>query len=207
MNCFVRLDCTLIQTLVCLLIHRLFCNGFLVVLQISTLRDSRATAVKALEQQKEVTQQQQADLNLANQRLRMAKQNIQVSAFAARKKTVIDVCVYWFCWYWLIAFHVSFHECISPLTPKPRENLVLMFWDFCIARNWRQTWTKFYKRKPLWRSSSGRRIGTPPPRTNTRNRTGKSWSPGSRSASSSAPSKAKSLHLSFKLILLLYLKR
>ena len=43
-------------------------------------------AVKALEQQKEVTQQQQADLNLANQRLRMAKQNIQVSAFAARKK-------------------------------------------------------------------------------------------------------------------------
>lgn len=86
MNCFVRLDCTLIQTLVCLLIHRLVCNGFLVVLQISTLRDSRATAVKALEQQKEVTQQQQADLNLANQRLRMAKQNIQVSAFAARKK-------------------------------------------------------------------------------------------------------------------------
>lgn len=66
---------------------------FLVVLQISTLRDSRATAVKALEQQKEVTQQQQADLNLANQRLRMAKQNIQVSAFAARK-IVIDVCVY-----------------------------------------------------------------------------------------------------------------
>ena len=94
MNCFVRLDCTLIQTLVCLLIHRLVCNGFLVVLQISTLRDSRAMAVKALEQQKEVTQQQQADLNLANQRLRMAKQNIQVSASAARKKTVIDVCVY-----------------------------------------------------------------------------------------------------------------
>ena len=24
----------------------------------------------------------------------------------------------------LIEFHVSFHECISPLTPKPRENLV-----------------------------------------------------------------------------------
>lgn len=47
--------------------------------QITTLRDSRATAVKALEQQKEVNQQQQADLNLANQRLRMAKQNMQVS--------------------------------------------------------------------------------------------------------------------------------
>ncbi|XP_056021227.1 centlein-like isoform X3 [Ostrea edulis] len=44
---------------------------------ITTLRDSRATAVKALEQQKEVNQQQQADLNLANQRLRMAKQNMQ----------------------------------------------------------------------------------------------------------------------------------
>lgn len=47
--------------------------------QITTLRESRGTAVKALEQQKEVNQQQQADLSLANQRLRMAKQNIQVS--------------------------------------------------------------------------------------------------------------------------------
>lgn len=45
--------------------------------QITTLRESRGTAVKALEQQKEMNQQQQADLNLANQRLRMAKQNIQ----------------------------------------------------------------------------------------------------------------------------------
>lgn len=45
--------------------------------QITTLRESRGTAVKALEQQKEVNQQQQADLSLANQRLRMAKQNIQ----------------------------------------------------------------------------------------------------------------------------------
>ncbi|XP_061172759.1 centlein-like isoform X1 [Saccostrea echinata] len=45
--------------------------------QITTLRESRGAAVKGLEQQKEVNQQLQADLNLANQRLRMAKQNIQ----------------------------------------------------------------------------------------------------------------------------------
>lgn len=45
--------------------------------QITTLRESRGSAVKALEHQKEVNQQQQADLNLANQRLRMAKQNVQ----------------------------------------------------------------------------------------------------------------------------------
>lgn len=45
--------------------------------QITTLRESRGTAVKTLEQQKEMNQQHQADLNLANQRLRMAKQNIQ----------------------------------------------------------------------------------------------------------------------------------
>lgn len=55
--------------------------------QITTLRESRGTAVKALEQQKEVNQQQQADLSLANQRLRMAKQNIQVSPHCPQAAT------------------------------------------------------------------------------------------------------------------------
>ncbi|KAJ8303841.1 hypothetical protein KUTeg_017424 [Tegillarca granosa] len=47
---------------------------------VTTLRESRAKALKALADQKEACRQVESDLNLANQRLRMSKQNIQASS-------------------------------------------------------------------------------------------------------------------------------
>ena len=48
------------------------------VLQVVTLRESRAAALKSAEDLKEVNSQLQSNLNLANQRLRVTKQSIQV---------------------------------------------------------------------------------------------------------------------------------
>ncbi|KAK3097060.1 hypothetical protein FSP39_005997 [Pinctada imbricata] len=44
---------------------------------VTTMKDAKKLAVKSLNEQKETNQQLQNDLNLANQRLRLAKQNIQ----------------------------------------------------------------------------------------------------------------------------------
>ncbi|XP_021361457.1 WEB family protein At3g02930, chloroplastic-like [Mizuhopecten yessoensis] len=45
--------------------------------QVTNLRDSRAATLKAFQEHKDASQQLESDLNLANQRLRVSKQNIQ----------------------------------------------------------------------------------------------------------------------------------
>ena len=50
-----------------------------------TLRDSRAAALKNIEELKEINHQTQSDLSLANQRLKLSKHTIQVIIVTPKK--------------------------------------------------------------------------------------------------------------------------